>query len=150
MCVSSKRNGWRDRAIFENREMGPKMLMEGVTRHTSSTNTLNVQLHMEELPLKKKKPQDGLSDSCAAGNEREFCRMKLLSAAGKCPECFTSKMSRNFLITTTLWTKKGSCVDPTRTVLPRYNLSKFNIIQLLKTGNEPVCSILILSAASWG
>lgn len=74
-----------------------------------------------------------------------------VTAAGKCLECFTSKDEQEFPgYDSTVDQERELCGSNTGTVLPRYNLSKFNIIQLLKTGNESVCSILILSVASCG
>lgn len=67
MCVSVQEEWMKRQSHIQNREKGPKWRGKRILNAPPPTNTLNVQLHMEELPLKKTKPQNGLSDSYAAG-----------------------------------------------------------------------------------
>lgn len=143
MCVSVQRGMDEETEPYSKQRNGPKMAMEGSPERTSShEHTLNVQLHMEELPLKKKSLKTGWVTPTQLGNERRCTSDEAaVTAAGKCLECFTSKGDRNFPdYDNTVDQERELCGSNTDTVLPRYNnLSKFNIIQLLEAGNEPVC-----------
>jgi len=143
-CVLvSKRNGWRDRATFKTE----KWAQDGDGRE--SWMRLLPRTHWTYSYIWKNflwvTPTQLANERRCTWNEAG------VTAAGKCLECFTSKDEQEFPgYDSTVDQERELCGSNTGTVLPRYNLSKFNIIQLLKTGNESVCSILILSVASCG